>query len=144
MITLRPYLEHLTTQNITITIPDDAPDGLITLAAMSATTDAQRQRSRAPLNFRPRNINQLVNLLQQRETNTDIILELFLTQPGLTIQGEEFSGLPTSVMSVMNSAKQVGESGYTLGTALHRDTHATNYVIYGLRSLELVVDRNAQ
>ena len=144
MITLRPYLEHLTTEKMTITIPDDAPDGRITLLVMSATTDAQRQRSRAPLNFRPKNINQLVNLLQQHETNTDVILELFLSQPGLTVQGEEFSGLPTSVMSVMNSAKQVGESGYTLGTPLHRDTHATNYVIYGLRSLELVVDRNAQ
>lgn len=146
MVTLRPYLEHLTAEKMTITIPDDAPDGRITLLVMSATTDAQRQRSRAPLNFRPKNINQLVNLLQQqqRETNTDVILELFLAQPGLTVQGEEFSGLPTSVMSVMNSAKQVGESGYTLGTTLHRDTHATNYVIYGLRSLELVVDRNAQ
>lgn len=144
MMTLRPYLENLTTEKMTITIPGDAPDGLITLSAMSATTDAQRQRSRAPLNFRPKNINQLVNLLQQHETNTDVILELFRIQPGLTVQGEEFSGLPTSVMSVMNSAKQVGESGYTFGTALHRDTHATNYVIYGLRSLELVVDRNAQ
>ena len=143
MITLRPYLEHLTTQNISITIPDDAPDGFITLSAMSATTEAQRQRSRAPLNFRPKNINQLVKILQQRETNSDIILELFLTEPGLTVQGEEFPDLPTSVMSVMNSAKQVGESGYTIGTALHRKTHATNYVIYGLRSLALVVDSNA-
>ena len=144
MMTLRPYLENLTTQKMTITIPDDAPDGLVSLFAMSATTDAQRQRSRAPLNFRPKNINQLVKILQQHETNTDVILELFLTQPGLTVQGEEFSGLPTSVMAVMNSAKQVGESGYTRGTTLHRGTHATNYVIYGLRSLELVVDRNAQ
>ena len=143
MITLRPYLENLTTQNITITIPDDAPDGLITLSAMSATTDAQRQRSRAPLNYRPKNINQLVKVLQQHETNSDIILELFLTEPGLTVQGEEFSGLPTSVMSVMNSAKQVGESGYTRGTALHRNTHATNYVIYGLRSLGIIIDSNA-
>ncbi len=143
-ITLRPYLEHLKTENITIRIPDDAPDGLITVSAMSATTDAQRQRSRAPLNFRPKNINQLVKLLQQHETHTDIILELLRTEPGLTVQGEEFSGLPTSVMAVMNSAKQIGESGYTFGTALHRDTHATNYVIYGIRSLELVVDRNAE
>ena len=143
MMTLRPYLENLTTQNVTITIPDDAPDGLVNLFAMSATTDAQRQRSRAPLNFRHKNINQLVKLLQQQETNSDIILELFLTEPGLTVQGEEFSNLPTSVMSVMNSAKQVGESGYTRGTVLHRNTHTTNYVIYGLRSLELVIDSNA-
>ena len=144
MVTLRPYLENPITQIGTITIPNDAPDGLITLLAMNATTDKQWQRSRAPLNFRPKNINQLVKILQQSESNTDIIFELFLSQPGLTVQGEEFSDLPTSVMSVMNSAKQVGTSGYTRGSTLHRDKVSTNYVIFGSGALQLVVDRNAR
>ena len=143
IVTLRPYLENPVTRIGTITIPNDAPDGLITLLAMNATADAQWQRSRAPLNFRPKNINQLVKILQKNKSNTDIIFELFLTQPGLTVQGEEFSDLPTSVMSVMNSAKQVGESGYTRGTALHSDQLSTKYVILGSGALELVVDRNA-
>lgn len=143
VVTLRPYLENPITQMGTITIPKDAPDGLMTLLAMNATADKQWQRSRAPLNFRPKNINQLVKILQQSESNTDIIFELFLSQPGLTVQGEEFSDLPTSVMSVMNSAKQVGTSGYTRGSTLHRDRVSTNYVIFGSGALELVVDRNA-
>ena len=143
MVTLRPYLENPITQIGTITIPNDAPDGLMTLLAMNATADRQWQRSRAPLNFRPKNINQLVKILQQSERNTDIIFELFLSQPGLTVQGEEFSDLPTSVMSVMNSAKQVGTSGYTRGSTLHRDRVSTHYVIFGSGALELVVDRNA-
>ena len=143
MVTLRPYLENPITQIGTITIPNDAPDGLMTLLAMNATADRQWQRSRAPLNFRPKNINQLVKILQQSESNTDIIFEFFLSQPGLTVQGEEFSDLPTSVMSVMNSAKQVGTSGYTRGSTLHRDRVSTSYVIVGSGALELVVDRNA-
>lgn len=143
MVTLRPYLENPITQMGTITIPNDAPDGLMTLLAMNAAADRQWQRSRAPLNFRPKNINQLVKILQQSESNTDIIFELFLSQPGLTVQGEEFSDLPTSVMSVMNSAKQVGTSGYTRGSTLHRDRVSTHYVIFGSGALELVVDRNA-
>lgn len=143
MVTLRPYLENPITQMGTITIPNDAPDGLMTLLAMNAAADRQWQRSRAPLNFRPKNINQLVKILQQSESNTDIIFELFLSQPGLTVQGEEFSDLPTSVMSVMNSAKQVGTTGYTRGSTLHRDRVSTNYVIFGSGALELVVDRNA-
>ena len=142
-LTLRPHLENPITQVGTITIPNDAPDGLITLLAMNATADKQWQRSRAPLNFRPKNINQLVKILQQSESNTDIIFELSLNQPGLTIQGEEFSDLPTSVTSVMNSAKQVGTRGYTQRTTLHRDRISTNYVIFGSGALELVVDRNA-
>lgn len=62
IMTLRPYLESPITLMGTITIPNDAPDGLITLLAMNATADAQWQRSRAPLNFRPKNINQLVKV----------------------------------------------------------------------------------
>ena len=143
VLTLRPHLENPITQIGTITIPTDAPDGLITLLAMNATTDQQWQRSRAPFNFRPKNINQLVKILQQRESNTDIIFELSLNQPGLTVQGEEFSDLPSSVTSVMNSAKQVGTSGYTRQTTLHRYRVSTNYVIFGSGALELVVDRNA-
>ena len=143
IVTLRPYLENPMTQIGKITIPNDASDGLITLFAMSVTTDSEWQRSRAPLNFRPKNINQFIKILQHNERNTDIILELFVPQPGLTVQGEEFSDLPTSVMSVMNTGKQVGDSGYTQGTTLHRDKVSTNYVIFGSGTLELVVDRNA-
>ena len=143
IVTLRPYLENPITQIGTIEIPNDVPDGLITLFAMSATTDDKWQRSRAPLNFRPKNINQFIQILQRNESNTDIILELFVPQPGLTVQGEEFSDLPASVMSVMNTGKQVGESGYTQGTTLHRSKVSTNYVIFGSGTLELVVDRNA-
>lgn len=142
MLTLRPYFEKPITQLGTITIPDDAPDGLITLLAMNATADEKWRRSRAPLNFRPKNINQLIKILQHNESNTDIILEIFVLQPGLTVQGEEFSSLPTSVMSVMNTGQQVGESGYTEATTLHRNRVPTDYVIFGSGALELVVDSN--
>lgn len=143
IVTLRPYFEKPITLIGTVTIPDDAPDGLITVLAMNATADEKWRRSRAPLNFRPKNINQLIKILQHNESNTDIILELFVLEPGLTVQGEEFANLPTSVMSVMNTGKQIGESGYTEATTLHRNKISTDYVVFGSGALELVVDSNA-
>lgn len=141
---LRPYLETPVIQTGTIKIPKDAPEGQIMLIATNANFHEAWQRSRAPLNFRPKNINQLVELLQRGENNAEIILELFVPQPGLTVQGKEFSHLPPSVMSVMNTAKQVGESGYTMGTTLRLDKVSTDYVIYGSGIIRFVVDRNAQ
>lgn len=141
---VRPYLEAPMTQTGTITIPKDTPDGQVTLLATNANFHEFWQRSRAPLNFRPKNINHLVELLQRGESNADVILELFVPQPGLTVQGQEFSDLPTSVMSVMNTAKQVGESGYTMGTTLEIDKVATDYVIFGSGIIRFVVDRNAR
>ncbi|MDE0424596.1 MAG: hypothetical protein OXN25_07000 [Candidatus Poribacteria bacterium] len=143
-ITLQPYLEAPLTQTGTITIPKDAPEGLVTLLAGNANFHESWQRSRAPLNFRHKNINQLINLLQRGERNSDIIMELFVPEPGLTVQGEEFENLPPSVMSVMNTAKQAGDSGYTSATTLQIDRVATDYVISGSGIIRLVVDRNAE
>lgn len=143
-ITLQPYLEAPITQTGTITIPKDAPEGLVTLLAGNANFHESWQRSRAPLNFRHKNINQLIELLQRGERNSDIIMELFVPEPGLTVQGEEFENLPPSVMSVMNTAKQAGDSGYTSATTLQIDRVGTDYVISGSGIIRLVVDRNAE
>ena len=143
-ITLQPYFENPIVQTGTITIPKDMPDGLVTLLATNASFHESWQRNRAPLNFRHRNINQLVELLQRGENNSDIIMELFVPEPGLTVQGKEFAHLPPSVMSVMNTAKQIGNSGYTVGTTLHIDKMSTDYVIYGSGMIRFVVDRNAE
>ena len=143
-ITLQPYLEAPVVQTGTITIPKDVPDGLVMLLATNANFHEVWQRNRAPLSFRHRNINQLVELLQRGENNTNIMMELFVPEPGLTVQGKEFAHLPPSVMSVMNTAKQVGNSGYTTGTTLHVDKTSTDYVISGSGIIRFVVDRNAE
>ncbi len=142
-LTLRPYLEQPITLTGTITIPKDTPDGVISLRAMNSGSYQSRQRSRAPGVFSPRNINQLVKLLERIEPNTNIIMELSGPQSGLTVQGEEFSDLPISVMSVMNTATRLGERGYTRGTSLHTNKVETDYIISGSAVMPIAVDRNA-
>lgn len=143
--TIRPYLEQPITLTGTIKIPKDTPDGIVLLRAMSSSSYQLWRRSRAPGVSRPKNINQLVKLLQQsNEPNTNLILELSAPRPGLTVQGEEFPDLPISVMSVMNTAMRVGESGYTFGTALHTDKVETDYIITGSAGMQIAVNRNAQ
>lgn len=142
-LTLRPYLEQPITLTGTITIPKDTPDGVILLRAMNSGSYQSRQRSRAPGVFSPRNINQLVKLLERIEPNTNIIMELSVPQSGLTVQGEEFSDLPISVMSVMNTATRLGERGYTFGTSLHTNKVETDYIISGSAAMPIAVDRNA-
>ena len=110
-IRLRPYLETPIIQTGSITIPEDAPEGLTTLLAISSSLYESWQRTRAPLNYQPTNINQLIKLLQREENNSDIILELFVPKAGMTVQGEEFPELPVSMLSVMNTPTQSGEGG---------------------------------
>ena len=142
-IRLRPYLETPIIQTGSITIPEDAPEGLTTLLAISPSLYESWQRTRAPLNYQPTNINQLIKLLQREENNSDIILELFVPKAGMTVQGEEFPELPVSMLSVMNTPTQSGEGGPTRGTTLHFEKVATPYVVSGSRFLRFTVDRNA-
>ena len=140
---LRPYLEAPIIQTGTITIPEDAPEGLTTLLAISPNLYESWQRARAPLNYQPTTINQLIKLLQREENNRDIILELFVPKVGMTIQGEEFPELPVSMLSVMSTPTQSGEGGPTRGTTLHSEKVSTPYVVSGSRFLRFTVDRNA-
>ena len=140
---LRPYLEVPIIQTGSITIPEDAPEGLTTLLAISSSLYESWQRARAPLNYQPTNINQLVKLLQREENNSDIILELFVPKVGMTVRGEEFPELPVSMLSVMSTPTQSGEGGPTRGTTLHFEKVTTPYVVSGSRFLRFTVDRNA-
>ncbi len=142
-ITLRPFLEAPILQTGHITIPDDAPEGLTTLLATSAASYESFQRARAPMNYRPTDINQLIAILQRGESNSDLILELFTAERGMTVRGQEFSNLPLSVMSVMSTGTQVGEGGNTLGTTLHVASLSTTYVISGSRFVRFTIDYNA-
>ena len=143
IMTLRPYLEEPVIRKGRITIPKDAPEGLTTLLAADAASHEAFQRTRAPLNYRPKNINQLIKLLQRGENNSDIVMALSVPKRGMTIQGVEFSGLPLSAMSVMSSPTQVGEGGFTLSTTLHIDKISTNYVISGSGFVRFTIDRDA-
>ncbi len=141
--TIRPYLEQTETLTGKIKIPKDTPDGIIFLRAMSASSYQSWKRSRSPGSARPTNINQLVKLLNDGEPNTNLILELSVPQPGLTVQGEEFPNLPLSVLSVMNTSLRSGENGFTFGTVLHTDKVETDYIIVGSVSMQVAVDSNA-
>ena len=143
MITLRPYLEAPIIQAGYIKVPDDAPEGFATLLVASGVSHETWQRTRAPLNYYPKNINQLIQLLQYDPSNSNIILEIFIPKIGMTVQGQEFPELPLSMLSVMSSPSQSGEGGYTRGTTLHIENVPTEYVISGGHFVRFTIDRNA-
>ena len=142
-ITLRPYLEKPVVKKATVAIPKDTPDGLLVLLVASPSSHEAWQRSRAPLNFRPKNIHQLIELLQRGESNNQVMLELYTPKIGMTIEGEELPELPLSMLSVLTYPTKSGDGGYTRGTTLLVNKIPTEYFISGGMTLRLIVDRNA-
>ena len=144
-LSIRPYLEKPKTMTVSIKIPDDTADGIVLLRGMSAGTYRSWRLSRAPGNFQAKNINHLMELWKNdRQPNTDLILEISQPKPGLTVQGQEFSDLPISVMSVMNTGLRIGENRYTNGTELQTNNVKTDYILFGSFSIPIAIDSNAQ
>ena len=143
-ILIKPHLAVATSEQITVTIPESTPDGTIRVIAADAKTIKAFEKARAPYNYRPENVEQLIHLLQEREQNNEIVITVYSPIHGITIEGEELPSLPTSLLSVMTSSKEKGESGPTKGMTLFKRRVPTDYFISGSQTLEVRVDRRAQ
>lgn len=102
-ITLRPYLEEQIVQKASITIPKDTSNGFFTLIVSDASFSESLQRGRAPLNFRPTDIQQLIKILQRGDSSNHIIMELHTPKRGMTVRGQELPEPPLSMMYVMTT-----------------------------------------
>lgn len=142
-VAIRPYFENPVVTKGSIRIPENIPDGRYNLLIASANSHESWQRNRAPLNFRPTNINQMIELLQRDESNDQIIFELSATKRGMTVEGEELPELPISMLSVLKPPIQTGGRGLTKGTTLLIEKLKTDYVVGGSKILRIIVARNA-
>jgi hypothetical protein len=143
-LSIRPYLENPIQKTLEIQLPEDIPEGQVMMIVGSASAILAWDRSRAPQKYRPRNINQLMELIQIGEKNDSLIVELFVPQPGLTVSGKELPDLPISMFYVMNSSQQTGEVNMTKGTTLLREVIPTKFVLSGSKMLRFTVSRKAR
>jgi hypothetical protein len=140
---ITPYMQDTIIKQFDVVIPKDMPEGRALLRILDATASSAWDRARAPMKARVTDLSQIIKLIQEEESNNDIIIELFSPKMGVTIKGEELPALPLTALSVISSTKQVGTSGPTLGTTFSRQKEHTDYVISGSFSLPLILDREA-
>ena len=142
-IALRPHQEPVTFRQVELIIPNDTPDGLVKVIAADAKTARNFEKARAPFNFQPDNLNQLIDILQTRERNNEIVVMVYRATSGLTVEGEELPSPPPSLISVMSSSKRTGDIGPTKARVLSKQRLSTDYFIVGSQAMDLEVDQDA-
>lgn len=143
-IMIRPYLGDTISKKVVLTIPENAPDGLLNVIAADAKTIKALEKARAPLKYRPESLSQLIELLQQRQPNNEVVVMVYRSIHGITVKGEELPSLPTSLLSVMTSSKERGQTGPTKGVTLSKERVLTDYFITGSQTLSFRVDRKGR
>jgi len=143
-VSITPYMQDTIVKQLEVVIPTDAPEGRSLLRISDATASQSWEAARAPMKSRIANIPQLIQRIQDEESNNDIIIELFSPKAGVTIRGDELPALPLTAFSVINSSKYAGVNTPTLGTTFLKQKIHTDYVISGSLTLPLLIDRDAQ
>ena len=140
-ITLKPYRRPPENRAVEVLLPADMPPGPFTLRVGSGQAGQNWEIRRRPDTFRPRNAEQLLEVLGYQERNDELIIEVYQSEESLTVDGRELPGLPPSVRSILRQTPASGRVGPVLGRVVHRQRLRTPYVLSGEQTLELNAKR---
>ncbi|MEN6521019.1 MAG: SpoIVB peptidase S55 domain-containing protein [Armatimonadota bacterium] len=148
-VDLRPYKGEKFTKFIKVKLPENIPDGKLSLKvaggiaggdsqtmALSAI-DGNTAKVSPAAGGGAENIRQLIDKYLERDQNNDLIARLQLPTMALNVDGEKLTDLPDSIANVMKSTK-------TTGLKLERDEIKTveqmDCIVTGTQSLTIKVE----
>jgi hypothetical protein len=124
-------------QRIPVEIPENLPAGqlLVFVGDGSALQESSPARS-----FVPRDLGQLVDVINKLKKNDRLYVRLYRTTPGVVIGTSEMPNLPPSVVATLNNDRSSG--GYTstaLSPIYEQELAPAEFVISGQQVVSVVV-----
>lgn len=137
-VTLRPFDCQPVQKTVSFQIPNDTvPGSIISITACDSQYSQSLKQLSAPDMFKPKDFDQLIDLIENTEQRTNLIVRLRLSKRGITYRGQRFPSLPTSLLSIMASSNQSGV-GIIFDDAVMKIE--TDWVLSGMQSLPLIVE----
>ncbi len=93
---------RITTIRQSLAVPKTTTSSSLTVLVGGGRALTQYDVQTNPEKFRPKNYNELIELLKVRRRNDRLYVQWRVPAPGLIVGGEELADLPPSVMGVMN------------------------------------------
>ena len=110
-------------------MPEGIPEGELKIIASDALTARKEEEGRIPHRFQPRNLAQLIRLIEEQDRNNEVIIRFLLPQRGAVVSGKELPVLPESVLAVMRASPEAGWGKITEVTNLMERRLSTPWVI---------------
>jgi hypothetical protein len=123
-----------------IKIPANASPGALTLlVADGATLMALDEKEEGDILI-PRDLSQLIKLLNNLRKNDHLYARFFRQEPGAVMKGEGLPGLPPSILAILKSERKVGAlTSINTSTLMEFEIPDTEYVVSGAKALKLTV-----
>ena len=143
-LSLRPYLNEEETIRVALHVPEDVPNGMLEIRVADAPTAYAIERRQTPARFNPNSVDELFDLLEGAPRSNELLVDLFVRRTGATVGTVELPSLPNSVLGIVQTARQSGETYLIQGTTVARERLELNYQVRGRRSLPLSIDRSVR
>jgi hypothetical protein len=123
-----------------VKIPENASPGPLSLLVADGATIMSIDEKEEGGTLIPRDLSQLIKLINTMRKNDHLYLRFFRREPGAIVKGEGLPGLPPSIISVVNSGRKSGASGMVHSSALMEyELPAAESMIAGSGMLSLTV-----
>ncbi len=141
-VVLRPYRRDPVLVKTRVRVPATASDGRAVLLVQGGATriDLGALMAGGGLSAPPAdgNLQQVLRRFATRERNDQLVVRMLFSTIAANVRGERLSQLPSHLMEVMRSARS---TGFRLDRDESRDLHDTNYVVQGLQSLAVTIQK---
>ncbi len=112
----------------------------ISIYVGSGATLTRLEARTTPQRFRPKNFEQLVELLNEQRKNNYVFFQVRQPDRGVLVDGRELPGLPPSVLSVIRQQKSSGTNTNLRDRVLVEESVQTQYAVTGGRNVWLRVE----
>jgi hypothetical protein len=127
-------------RTVPIEIPSNATGTLSVLVADGTRLGQIEQReARSP---QPRNVDQMIRLLNRSRRGSTLYVKLLGSDPGAVVSGETLTALPPSVLGVFEADRSSGSFSPLSNATLGEWELSTDHVVNGSRTISIVVSPN--
>jgi hypothetical protein len=135
---LQPYRGDPVTKDFKLRIPLNAPKGDLRIQFSDADY-VNRYHNFLLMQNRAQNLGQIVNLLNQERTNGQLFITMMLTSPTALVEDKILPSIPSSVASVMDSARATNRLALTGESVLAQETISLDHVLSGMQVVTVTI-----
>jgi hypothetical protein len=144
VVRLRPYRGSPLTRTLAIPVPVALQEDTLMLRLCDADSASAWDASRAPDRLVPRNLEDVLRLLEGERRHDAIYAQLVRRESGRVVGGRELPGLPSSVLSAMKPQGDPARVKSTQAGILTEQRLPTPFQVVGSVELPVVVSPRAQ
>ncbi len=123
-----------------VRIPKNAPPGELTALVADGSTLMSLDEEEEVGELIPRDLSQLVRMINNLRKNDHLYLRFFRSEPGAVLRGEGLPGLPPSIFAILESDRKAeAMNSIHTSTLMEYELPETDDMIMGAKALKLTI-----